>query len=151
MHIPTQAGNNGKMYPYNPSNPGFLRKFSIGFRGCFKCINQEYWNRNKCPVGDSNDPSMVQRFYRELAIHKPCYQQQQDDYLQNGGCKPTRNVIAEDTAWVILYIFVEHCSQLRLYILNIVGTVAYMLSRLYIEVKTCGLSEMFGYICYNSY
>ena len=62
MHMPAQAGHNDNMYPYNTFDPRFLSKFSIGFRGCFKCGSWDHWNRNQCSVGDSNDPSMVQNF-----------------------------------------------------------------------------------------
>ena len=42
MPMPTRAGCNGEIYHYNPSDPSFLSKFSIGFRGCLKYGNHDH-------------------------------------------------------------------------------------------------------------
>ena len=91
----TRRGADGKEYPYNPSDPEYLSKYQIGFNGCFKCGSNDHYERSKCPLGRSNDRTLVETFMTELAIHKPKYRLQREEYLKKGmGGRKFNNQVA---------------------------------------------------------
>ena len=82
--MPTRKGADGLEYPYNPADPNYLSKYQLGFKGCFKCGSVDHFERQRCPLGNSNDRILVESFMTELAIHKPRFRAQRDEYLRRG-------------------------------------------------------------------
>ena len=76
LEVATRVGADGKQYPYNPDDPGYLSKFPVGWRGCYKCGKEDHWKREFCPDGNNTDPVIMEAFHRELRCHKPAFRQQ---------------------------------------------------------------------------
>jgi len=82
--IPTKEGTDGRLYPYNPRFPKYLRKFPVGFGGCFKCGDPSHYWRNECPRGCDNSPDVADIFWRELKIYKTYFENKQRGHGNKG-------------------------------------------------------------------
>ena len=71
LNLPSRIRPHSRQYSFNPDNPEYLSKFSIGFKGCLKCGKTDHLNRCFCPIGDDNDPGIIEVFFNELKIHRP--------------------------------------------------------------------------------
>ena len=68
LNLPCRVGPTGLLHPYRADDPGYLSKYPLGFRGCFKCGADDHNSWQQCPL--KNDGNKKE-FFRELWIHKP--------------------------------------------------------------------------------
>ena len=68
---PTRAGADGRQHPYDLNDPSYLIKFPLGWRGCYKYGQSNYWKRERCPEGNNIDIWIMDQFHKELKYHKP--------------------------------------------------------------------------------
>ena len=68
-------------YPYNPAEPEYLRKYPIGFRGCFKCGSTGHYRKEYCPMGPIKDGKLLDTFFKEFKIHKSNHEQRRSGFV----------------------------------------------------------------------
>ena len=66
-----RVGQDGNNCPYNPAEPEYLSKFPVGFKGCFMCGRSDLWKRGDFPLGNVNDKTIFEVFFKEFHIHCP--------------------------------------------------------------------------------